>query len=182
MKWLFPLVFITSCSSGGPMEQYGPANEWKLTHLKTCGEMVCQGSAQRIDGGTPFAMYNMACVVEALRDRMAGTYGVTLNHTSGKDSENVDLYLRVLSTGNVMIGGYRTHLIDGQVSEESWEPVRHCWLATPDVFNTCLTAIQMGQGPDATPEAWDCVFPESAVSTLALPWLTMCIEADPICK
>lgn len=187
MKWLVPLVFITSCSSA-PIEQPDPKppaeppNKANAEKLVACGAIDCGASAQRIEGGVPFAMYNMACVVQALRDRTPGSYNVKLDHTWSNGSENADMYLRVLASGDVMVATHRSLQIDGQPLEETWDLVRRCSLVTPNFFDTCLTAVQMGQGPDATPEAWDCVFPESAVSTFALPWFTMCLEAVPVCE
>lgn len=182
-KWLLPLLFVTACSSA-PVEQPQPPaeipNKADVEKLIACGANTCSASAQRVEGGVPFAMYNMACVLQALQDRTPGSYGVTLNHTWGNGSETAEIHLRVLPSGDVMVA---THTVLEPLDlpgSTPWAPVQRCSLVAPNVLDTCLKAVQMGQGPDATPEAWDCVFPD--VSKLELPWFTKCVDAEPTCE
>jgi hypothetical protein len=158
-----------------------PPNKTDYEKFVACGAANCDGSAQRIEGGTPFAMYNMACIVQALRDRTPGIYGAHLNHTWTNGSANGDYTLVVQASGDVLVGVYRYTDLD-QERVDTWAPIRKCALIAPNVLDACLTEVKKGQGPDATEMAWECVFPEGNVSTLELPWFVSCEDTAPTCQ
>jgi len=186
--FLYALPFFCSCaeppgSTEPPIEPpvEEPPNKVDYENLVACGAANCDGSAQRIEGGTPFAMYNMACVLEALRDRTPGVYGAYLNHTWSNGFATGDYTLVVQASGDVIVGVHRYEQWD-QERVDTWAPIRKCTLVAPNVLDACLTEVQKGQGPDATEMAWECVFPEANVSTLELPWFASCQDVAPTCQ
>lgn len=187
-SWENPTVFVLSagmclisCADPAPPDPpAAPPNQVDYETLVACGASDCDASAQRIEGGTPFAMYNMACVLQALRDRTPGIYGAYLNHTWSNGAETADYTLVLRASGDVLVGAHRWTQIEEQV--DSWDPVRKCTLVASEVLDACLTEVLKGQGPDATEMAWDCVFPEASVWKPELPWFASCEDTAPTCQ
>ncbi|HRI70487.1 MAG TPA: hypothetical protein PK156_39920 [Polyangium sp.] len=147
----------------------------------TCASPTCKGWAQRIEGGTPFSMYDMACVVQAMRDRTPGMYGVKLNHTFSNGQNNGEYSLLIGPSGDVTVGVYYSGDYGTPPLDESWDPIRKCSLLAVDYFDACLAAVEMGQGPDAPMEAWNCVFPRETTYHPELPWFAACADVAPTC-
>lgn len=158
-----------------------PPHKADYEKMVACGAASCDGSAQRIEGGTPFAMYNMACIVQAMRDRTPGVYGAYLNHTWSNGYATADYTLVLEESGDVMVAAHRYRQFD-QDRTDSWDSIRRCTLIASSTLDACLTEVQKGQGPDATEMAWECVFPLANVSTLDLPFFANCEETAPTCQ
>lgn len=151
--------------------------------LAACGTEACpEGFAQRIEGGDPFTINFMACIVEAIRDRKPGLYRVTLDHTFGNGAEVSEYAIFVTASGEVEVGVRRFDEVDG-ASEESWDPTERCTLKPQAFFEDCLTAVNAGDQIDATPEAFACIYPESgAGDSQELPWFEGCEAQAPTCE
>jgi hypothetical protein len=159
---------------GGP-----PANKVDNDTLATCSTAACDlATAQRIEGGSEFAMYGMDCVVSALRDRLPGRYQVELDHTWGNGNQTLTYTYVVSDEGEVETGVYEVANVEPEGGGESWRPTARCDLKAEAFFDDCLAAIALGDGASATAEAWACVFPELGADP---PWLEGCVEAAPTC-
>ncbi len=186
---LISLAFSLTACGGTVTEQTDPdpdpdpPNKDDHDAVAACGTAVCpDGWAQKIEGGSPFAMYDMPCVVEGLRDRKTGVYKVELDHTFTNGSETTTFTLFVTPSGEVELAAYRRDDIDGDVVEE-WAPTQRCTLADVGYFDACLTAVQAGDGMDTTDEAWNCVYPGGPSETeQVLPWFAGCEAKAPTCE
>jgi hypothetical protein len=172
----------SATNSGGEGGQGGDAsltNKEDHDVLATCSQEGCDlATAQRIEGGSEFAMYGMGCVVTALRDRTPGRYQVELDHSWGNGSETLTYTYVVLDSGEVEVGVHEKAVVESD-SQESWRPTATCTLKDATFFEDCLAAIELGDAAEATSEAWACVFPDIGDDP---PWLVSCTEAAPTCE
>lgn len=168
------LFLLTAC---------GPPNKADHEALAACGTAECtRGSAQLIEGEWGFAMYGMPCIIEGLRDRKPGLYGMLLDHTFTNGGDSTEFTLFVTPSGEVEVAAYRRSSFEYE-TEETWEPTQRCALAPVSYFDGCLTAVQAGDGQDATAAAWDCVYPGGASGTeQELPWFEGCLAKAPTCE
>src|SRR5262245_26549577 len=137
--------------------------------LEQCGQAACPaGFAQRIEGGEPFAMNSMECIVTAMRDRTSGIYHVDLNHTWGNGDTTSKYKMFITPTGAIEVAD---HLLEHQNFEpsEDYRPTTRCALKPASFFEACLTAVSAGEMPGD--DAWQCVFP---YVTSGLPWFDGC--------
>jgi hypothetical protein len=145
--------------------------------LEQCGQSACPtGFAQRIEGGEPFAMNNMECIVTAMRDRTSGIYHVDLNHTWGNGDTTSKYTLFITPTGAIEVAEYVLEHVDFEPHED-YKPTTRCALKPASFFEACLTAVSVGQMPGD--DAWQCVFPDL---TSGLPWFDGCTEQPPTCE
>lgn len=178
-------LFLCSCGSSPPDEPLPPETPNKAHYdtLAACGAVVCDGFAQRIEGGSPFSTSGLACIVEAMRDRKPGMYQIALNHTWSNGADDAKHLIMIGASGDVRIGTHRySYGSENAGGKDSWDPTRHCSLAMPSFFDACLAAVKMGEGQNTTDETWGCVFPQSALSTLEMPWFENCEDQAPTCE
>lgn len=160
-----------------------PREQDNLALAECADDAGCPGGwAQQIEGGMPFSMIDMACVVTAMRDRTPGRYAVQHNHTWGNGETDEDYTLVITPSGEVEVGMLESTSIqtpDLQMSQ-SYEATRRCVLLDASFFQACLDAIQMGDGSGSVPQAaWDCVYPSLGSG---LPWFDSCVEQAPTCQ
>jgi hypothetical protein len=151
--------------------------------LDACGSASCPtGFAQRIEGGTPFALHDMGCIVTALRDRTPGLYRVELDHTWSNGSSTSTHTLLITPSGEVETGELvESSIYVGPGNEQTidYQPTERCALKPVSFFEDCLAEVQMGEDMQATDAAWACIYPESGPEP---PWFDGCTAQAPTCQ
>lgn len=168
-------LFLAACGTGS-----SDSNQVDYEQLATCGSAACpEGFAQRIEEGEPATINDMACIVEAMRDRKPGLYRVKLDLTVSNGSSDANIEIFVTASGEVEMGIHHTQDTDGEEQVSTWEPTQRCSLAEASFFDACLTATKAGSETDSTDDAWACIYPGPDQE---LPWFEDCVDATPTCE
>ena len=133
-------------------------------------------------------MHKVECLVAGMRDRNAGTYELTLDHTFGNGGDDATFTLAVSSSGRVTVAAlknssgsqYSESGATSAYSSTRYAPTVVCDLKPATFFAGCLAELEKADGQlDYSMEAWDCVAPE-VVGTP--PWFENCVEQAPVCE
>jgi hypothetical protein len=150
--------------------------------LGECGAQRCLfGSATRNEDGSPTGLWNMACIVKAMRDRDSHTYFIWLKQlTSYGDAATLfTVFITPSGAAEVAAADYTI-----KVEPDTRHPIQRCTLKPVSYFDACLEAVDAGDGSiNASDAAWECIFP-SGPSPIErkLPWFEKCEDATTTCE
>ena len=192
---ILPLVAVSlaaiACSSesDGEGDAVLPGQDDHDQLLECSGDRPCndRAFAQRIEGGSPFSMFEVECLLVALRDRTPSVLQMELNHGYTNGAELWSHVLVVTESGEVETSvDHSNSSASDPEGTRDFGPARRCTLQPPDYFEACLAEVQDlasggGGGVVDTPEhpAWACVFPGLDED---LPWFASCEEQAPTCE
>lgn len=146
------------------------------------GRLHAHSIAQRIEGGDPFAMHGVECLLTALRDRSPGLYRIELDHTHSQGSEDQHHVFAITPSGEIETG-----VVDSWYDENDDSGINYHYQSTercepkPSAFYDARLAeveqwTQVSEGGEG---AWDCVFPALGEGP---PWFQSCVSQSPTCE
>ena len=145
--------------------------------------------AQVIEGGDPFTMNRIACLLGRLRDRTPGVYRMKLDHGHTIGHEGARHAFAITPSGLIERGVVHYHEYDGVPSTERFWPTERCVPRSADFYDACAAEVDFyertGGIRDVETNPWDCVFPDWNDPRPPLsdpPWFSNCFSLSPMCE
>jgi len=173
-----PAIVLSACEPA-PEKPRSIADDHAA--LGACGSQRCAfGSATRHEDGSPDALWNMSCILEAMRDRTSHKYFVVLNQETSYGTQDTLFTVFITPSGAAEVAA-----ADYTKNEEpdTLHPIQRCTLKPASYFDACLNAVN-GIDPFNAPDAaWNCVFPgDTTPIERQLPWFDKCEDATTTCE